>query len=244
MSPQHLSSTSEDERIKALHGYKILDTPTEYEFDNISKLAGLICNAPIALITLVDEQRLFFKSIVGTPPQEIPREVSFSRYTIQGNDVLEIPDVALDPRFAEHPGVKGAPHLRYYAGAPLIDEQGYKLGVIGVFDTKPRTITKEQKEGLMILAKEIITHINLKHKRAELDANTKRFEEMLNLSAIAPEIHCILDNQGKILFINNAVTSILEYTADEAIGLNMWQFCNKQDTGRLIRQVEEGLSKG
>lgn len=244
MLPESNSSASEDERIRALHDYNILDTPTEYEFDNISKLASLICNAPIALITLVDEQRVFFKSIVGTPAQDVPREISFSTYTIEGNDVLEIPDIALDHRFDKHPGVCGHPYVRYYAGAPLIDEQGYRLGVIGVFDIVPRTISREQKDGLMILAREIITHISLRQKSAELDAKTRRFEEMLNLSTVSPEIHCILDYNGRILFINDAVTSILEYSADEATGLSMWEFCNKEDVGRLIREVEAGLKKG
>lgn len=244
MSSTSNSSTSENERIKALHEYNILDTPNDYEFDNITKLAGLICNTPIALITLVDEQELFFKSVIGAQARKIPPELSFSRFTIEGNDVLEIPDILLDERFNEHPGVVGTPHVRYYAGAPLIDENGYKLGVIGVFDVVPRTITKEQKEGLVILAKQIITHITLKHRSAELDAKTRHFEEMLNLSTVSPEIHCILDYKGKILFINDAVTNILEYSASDAIGLNMWAFCNKEDMDKLIGQVETGLKKG
>lgn len=244
MLPKHNSSASEDERIKALHEYNILDTPTEYEFDNISKLAGLICNAPIALITLVDEERLFFKSLVGASAQEVPRGVSFSSFTIEGEDVLEVPDALLDERFSNHPGVTGGSYVRFYAGAPLIDANGFKLGVIGVFDTVPRTITQEQKEGLKILAKETITHIMLKQKSAELDAKTRRFEEMLNLSTVSPEIHCILDYKGRILFINDAVTSILEYSAAEATGLNMWEFCNKEDVGKVIREVEAGLKKG
>jgi PAS domain S-box-containing protein len=221
-----------------------LDTPYEYEFDNISKLASLICNAPIALITLVDEERLFFKSLVGAPAQEVPREVSFSAYTIQGDDVLEVPDALLDDRFSSHPGVIGGSYVRFYAGAPLIDADGYKLGVVGVFDTVPRTITQEQKNGLKILAKEIITHIMLKKKSTELDAKTRRFEEMLNLSTVSPEIHCILDYRGKILFVNDAVTSILEYSAEEATGLNMWEFCSKEDAGRVVGQIEAGLKQG
>ncbi|HMI01578.1 MAG TPA: PAS domain S-box protein [Pedobacter sp.] len=244
MLPKRNSSASEDERIKALHDYNILDTPQEYEFDNISKLAGLICNAPIALITLVDEERLFFKSLVGAPVQEVPREVSFSAFTIQGDDVLEVPDALLDERFSSHPGVISGSYVRFYAGAPLIDANGYKLGVVGVFDTVPRTITREQKDGLKILAKEIITHIMLKKKSAELDAKTRRFEEMLNLSTVSPEIHCILDYEGRILFINDAVTSILEYSAEEATGLNMWEFCNKEDAGGVVGQIETGLKQG
>ncbi|MES2454119.1 MAG: PAS domain S-box protein [Bacteroidota bacterium] len=244
MLPKRHSSTSEDERIRALHDHNILDTPMEKEFDSISRLAGLICNAPIALITLVDEQRLFYKSIVGAAAKEVPKELAFSTYTIQGTDVLEIPNIALDERFANHPGVKGDPHVRFYAGAPLIDESGYKLGVIGVFDTVPRTLSPEQKDGLKILAKEIITHLTLRRKSAELDAKSNRFDEMINLSTVSPEIHCILDYKGKIIFINDAVTSILEYTAEEAMGLSMWGFCFKEDIGRVVRYVEDGLRKG
>jgi len=243
MSKSRKSPPSEDERLKALHQYGILDTPKEHEFDNITKLANLICNTSIALITMVDEDRLFFKSITGTAPMPIPRELSFSSLTIEGDDVLEIQDVLLDGRFSQHPGVIGPPYARFYAGAPLIDDQGYKLGVIGVFDTVVRQLSQEQKEGLKTLSREIITHISLKHRSAELEAKTQRFEDMLNISTVSPEIHCILDAQGKILFINDAVTQILEYSVEEAIGLSVWTFCDKEDISTLVEQVEKGLKK-
>lgn len=235
------SSTSEDERIKALHKYGILDTPKENEFDNITKLATLICNTPIALIAMVDEDRLFFKSITGTQAQEILPEQSFSWHTIQGEDVLEIPDILEDERFKTHPGVTGSPNARFYAGAPLIDGNGHKLGAIGVFDVVPRQLSNDQKEGLKTLSREIITHITLKEKSAELAAKTQRFEDLLNISTVSPEIHCILDYHGNILFINDAVTSILEYTAEEATGLSIWNFCNKEDINRVVKYIEDGL---
>ncbi len=175
---------------------------------------------------------------------EVPLDLSFSAVTIEGDEVLEIPDVALDDRFINHPGVIGPPYARFYAGAPLIDDDGYRLGVIGVFDTAPRRLTKDQKEGLKTLSREIITHISLKHRSAELEAKTNRFEDLLNISTVSPEIHCILDSQGKILFINDAVTQILEYTVDEAIGLSVWGFCNKDDINMLVEEVEGGLRKG
>ncbi|TKC04143.1 PAS domain S-box protein [Pedobacter frigoris] len=235
------SSANEDERIKALHRYGILDTPKENEFDNITKLATLICNTPIALITMVDEDRLFFKSITGTQEQEILPEQSFSWFTILGDDVLEIPDISKDERFKNHPGVIGSPNARFYAGAPLIDEHGHKLGVIGVFDVVPRQLTNDQKEGLKTLSREIITHISLKQKSAELAAKTQRFEDLLNISTVSPEIHCILDYFGNILFINDAVTTILEYTAEEATGLSIWNFCNKEDINSVVKYIEDGL---
>jgi PAS domain S-box-containing protein len=235
------SSANEDDRIKALRQYDILDTPEEVEFNNIVKLAALVCNVPHAYISLVDENRIFIKSMVGGSTQSQPRDVSFSHYTILGEDVLEVPDALLDERFANHRVVQGEPKLRFYAGAPLVDDNGFKLGIIGVYDTKPGSITREQKDGLKILAKEIITHISFRKKSADLEAKTTRFEELLNLSTVSPEIHCILDHTGKILFINDAVETILEYSAEEATGLNMWEFCFEEDKTHLLTLLENGL---
>ena len=235
------SSANEDERIKALRQYDILDTPEEAEFNNITKLAALVCNVPNALISLVDEDRVFIKSVLGGSTLNLPRGVSFSNYTIQSNDLMEVKDTLLDERFVNHPTVIGRPYVRFYAGAPLIDDNGFKLGVISVYDTKPGSLTDEQQEGLKILAKEIITHLSLRKKSVDLDAKSVRFEELLNLSTVSPEIHCILDNTGKILFINDAVTTILEYTPEEATGLSMWSFCYDEDKVRLLSFLENGL---
>ena len=235
------SSTNEHERLQALRQYDILDTPEEVEFNNIVKLAALVCNVPNALISLVDEDRVFVKSVVGGTTHTAPRDVSFSHYTIQGDDIMEVQDTLLDERFTKHSGVVGSPHVRYYAGAPLIDAEGYRLGVIGVYDTKPGALTEPQKEGLRTLAKEIILHLSLRKKHVDLEAKTIRFEELLNLSTVSPEIHCILDSTGTILFINDAVTPILEYSAAEATGLSMWGFCYEEDQERLIAVIENGL---
>lgn len=234
-------SASEDDRLKALHQYGILDTPREAQFDNITKLASLISQKPNAFITLVDEDRLFIKSIVGGSTTADPVDMSFSYSAMHSEDLLEIKDTLEDATFSKHPRVLGPPHVRYFAGAPLIDENGFRLGALGVFDTEPGELTDVQKEGLKILSQEIITHLSLKKKSIDLDAKTQRFEEMLNLSTVSPEIHCILDYTGKILFINDAVTTILEYSPEEATGLSMWTFCYEEDQQRLIGIVENGL---
>lgn len=244
LSKSRNSSANESARLKALHQYNILDTPSEDKFDNITKLATLICNVPIAVIILVDETRLFLKSFVGIESSSVPpREISFSDETIKSNEVLEICDILKEEKFKDHPMVVGKPGVRFYAGAPLLDENGFKIGVIAVFDVITRTLTKDQKDGLVTLANETITHITLRKKSEELEAKTKRFEELLNLSTVSPEIHCILDYSGKILFINGAVTGILGYTVQESIGLTIWKFCNKEDIDRLIGVVEDGLRK-
>ena len=244
LSESSTSSVSEQSRVEALRQYGILDTPTENEFDNITRLASLICNVPIALITLVDEDRLFFKSIVGVETVPIPKDISFGGETIRANGVLEVPNTLEDERFKLHPAVIGPPHVRFYAGAPLQDEDGFNLGALCVFDTKPNKLSPDQKEGLQILAREIITHMTLRKKTAELEDNTRRFEDLLNLSTVSPEIHCILDKSGNILFINDAVTSILEYSVAEATGTNIWTFCNKEDVDKTIDVLENGLRTG
>ena len=235
------SSTNESKRVNALHGHNILDTPQEFQFDNIARLASLLCNAPIAFIALVDENRLWFKSTIGITVNEMPRGISFCEYAIQGDQTFEVYDAGADERFKDHPSVLNAPHVRFCAGAPLIDENGFKLGALCVFDTEPRSLTDAHKEGLETLAKEIITHIALKKKSEELEANNLRYEELLNISAVSPEIHCVLDYSGKVLFINNAVTSILEYTVEEAVGLSIWNFCHRDDINRMVRIIEDGL---
>ena len=244
LSKSSSSSDIEKDRVSALRQYNILDTPAEHEFDNITKLASLVCNVPIAVISLVDEERLFFKALTGIEPVQISKELSFTQQTILADGILEVPDALDDERFKVHPLVTGAPGLRFYAGAPLIDENGFKLGAICVFDTKPNRLTAEQKTGLEILAREIITNMTLRKKTAELNVNTQRFEDLLNLSTISPEIHCILDRQGKILFINDAMTGILEYSVEEATGTSIWKFCNKEDIERIIRLIENGLKTG
>ena len=238
------STDSEKARVSALRQYNILDTPTEHAFDNITKLASLVCNVPVAVISLVDEERLFFKSVSGIKAVEIPKDISFSQQTILADGILEVPDTLEDEQFKIHPSVTGMPYFRFYAGAPLVDEDGFKLGALCVFDTKPNRLNAEQKAGLEILAREIITHMTLQKKTVQLKVNTQRFEDLLNLSTISPEIHCILDRQGKILFINDAMTSILEYSVEEAIGTSIWNFCNKDDIERIIRPIEEGLKCG
>ncbi|RZM04960.1 MAG: PAS domain S-box protein, partial [Pedobacter sp.] len=163
---------------------------------------------------------------------------------IQYEGVLEIPDTLADERFKTHPSVVGPPYARFYAGAPLLDADGYKLGAISVFDGKPNKLTEEQMAGLQILARETVTHMTLKKKTAELEANTQRFEDLLNLSTVSPEILCILDRDGKILFINDAVTHILEYSVAEAKGMNIWTICSEEDVRNCKGVLEEGLRNG
>jgi len=158
----------EKERLKALKNYAILDSLSEEEFDRITELASLICDVPISLISLVDDDRQWFKSKVGIDVSETPRGLAFCQYAILDTDTLEVEDATLDERFKANPLVTGDPNIRFYAGHPLIDPQGYALGTICVIDQEPRVLTGKQKRALQLLAKEAMNLIVERRQRAEL----------------------------------------------------------------------------
>ena len=143
---------NEKERLKALHGYEILNSLTEFEFDRITELASIICNVPISLVSLVDENRQWFKSAVGLDVKETPRELAFCQYAIMDDVLFEVNDAAADDRFKDNELVTGDPNIRFYAGFPLVDPNGYGLGTLCVIDRIPRTLNKKQKRALELLA--------------------------------------------------------------------------------------------
>jgi len=148
--------------------YEVLDTVPEELFDDLTELAARICEAPIALISLVDEKRQWFKSRVGTDLKETSRDVSFCAHAIQQEGLFIIPDASKDPRFANSPLVKSDPKIRFYAGAPLITPDGYALGTLCVIDTVPRELRADQKQALAILARHVVSQLELRRRSREL----------------------------------------------------------------------------
>jgi len=156
----------EGERLAALRGCGVLDTAPEPAFDDVARLAGQLCNAPIALVSLVDESRQWFKARVGVPLNETPREVAFCAHAILGEVPLIVPDALLDPRFADNPFVTHDPHLRFYAGIPLVLEPGLAVGTLCVIDVVPRQLTATQLDGLQVLANQIARELRLRRRLA------------------------------------------------------------------------------
>lgn len=159
---------SEQKRLNVLWQYEVLDTVPEAVFDDLTELAARICEAPIALISLVDEKRQWFKAKIGTPIQETARDISFCTHAISQTELFIVPDATLDSRFASNPLVVSNPKIRFYAGAPLITPDGYALGTLCVIDKVPRTLRPEQQQALRILARHVVSQLELRRHSKQL----------------------------------------------------------------------------
>ena len=161
---------NEARRLEALESYQVLDTANEQAYDDLTSLAAAICRTPIALISLVDSGRQWFKSRVGLPVAETPRELAFCSHAIlQPDHVLEVPDTLLDTRFSENALVTGDPHIRFYAGAPLVSLEGMPLGTICVIDREPRTLMDVERKALQSLARQVVAQLELRRTVAGLE---------------------------------------------------------------------------
>ena len=169
----------EAERLAALHACAILDTEAEESFDDIARLAAYVCATPIALVSLVDESRLWFKAKVGFDASEMPRESTFCTQAILKPEPFIIDDALADKRFAKNPYVISDPHVRFYAAVPLITPDGHALGVLCVIDNVPRTLDDEQHEALNVLARQTMTQLQLRrNSNALAELNQKLDREM------------------------------------------------------------------
>ncbi len=160
--------TDEAGRLKALRKYRILDTDPEQAFDDLTLLASQVCGTPIALISLVDENRQWFKSRVGLQAHETARDVSFCAHAIQQPGLFIVPDAMNDARFRDNPLVLDDPHIRFYAGAPLVTREGDALGTLCVIDRLPRTLTEGQKNALEAVQRQAEAQLELRRNLAEL----------------------------------------------------------------------------
>lgn len=160
--------TNEANRLKELHDLAVLDTASEPAFDNLTKFASEICGTPIALISLVDAERQWFKSSVGLDISETPRDQAFCAHAILSTEVLQVHDATKDDRFSDNPLVTGDPRIRFYAGVPLVLSNGAVVGTLCTIDRKPRTLTEAQLELLKGLAREAVLHLELKQKIGQL----------------------------------------------------------------------------
>ena len=213
-------------RLEALHRYGVLDTAPEETFDRFTRLASSILGTPIALISLIDETRQWFKSSVGLDVRSTSRDQAFCAHAILREDVLVVPDASADPLFLDNPLVTGAPGIRFYAGAPLTTPDGHRLGTLCVIDRESRSsgLTALQQQQLHDLAALVIDQLELRRNQAELEASRQQLE--LASMATRASLDAILITRAEplsdpgpaIIYVNEAFTKITGYTAEETLG--------------------------
>jgi GAF domain-containing protein len=181
--PQAPVPANEPRRLEVLWQYDVIDSIPEDAFNDLAELAACICEAPVALISLIDEKREWFKAKVGVSLTEMSRNIAFCSHTILGDDLLVVRDATADIRFADNPLVVCKPHIRFYAGAPLMTKEGYALGTLCVIDEVPRELTAMQKQALRVLSRFVMTQLEMRRnsrhiatisgKSAKLEAELK-----------------------------------------------------------------------
>lgn len=243
MTDKHtLLTTDEQERIKALKSYNVLDTLPEEEYDALTRLVAYICKVPMVLFSLIDDERQWGKSAVGLGFEEGRREDSFCQYTLLSDKIFEIPDTLKNDLVKNHPSVTEGLKLRFYAGAPLIDPDGHRLGSLCVMDTVPRHLSPEQLDALQTLASEIISRMVLNKQKRELEESLAVHKDFYALFNSSPLIHFIADKDSNIELINNAVLDILGYTPQQAIGRSLWEFVADKNREQFVPLIEQGLA--
>ena len=185
------------DRVAALQKYAILDTEPEQAFDDLTLLASFVFKTPIALISLVDEDRQWFKSKVGIDACQTSRDIAFCSVAIQQTDVMVVPDTLQDERFRNNPLVVSGPRIRFYAGAPLINDEGYALGTLCVVDRTPREFGADQKEALQALGRLVLAQL-------EFRRNLQLLKEALTDRTQAEH-----DRERELLKVQQTLTRVL-----------------------------------
>lgn len=218
--------SDEVERLNVLRGLKILDTLPESDYDDLTRLAATICGTPIALVSLIDCNRQWFKSRVGLDAPQTPRDLAFCAHAILRPELFVVPDAAEDERFHNNPLVTSDPHIRFYAGMPLTTPAGFALGTLCVIDRTPRALSTEQQDGLRVLARQVVAHLMLRQKVADLErveAERRASEERLrtlgdNLPDGAVYQYVLsADGQGHFPYVSRGIERLIGVTAAEVM---------------------------
>lgn len=229
---------NELERLQALARYNILDTLPEEDFDDLTALAGYICQTPIALISLIDLNRQWFKSKVGVNATETPRQHAFCAHAIlQPDQVLVVPDATQDQRFFDNPLVTGDPLIRFYAGTPLVTPDGYPIGTLCTLDRTPRNLSSEQLDALAKLGRQVVSQMELRINLERLKREQKKVESLLLNILPEPIAEQLKTQPGLIAQAHEEVTILF------ADLVNFTQFATQVSPEQLVIVLHEIFSR-
>ena len=227
-------TAGEAERLRSLHGLRVLDTGPEEPYDGVTRAASMVAGTTIALVSLIDADRQWFKSRVGLDVAETEREAAFCAHAIVSPDEpLIVDDALVDPRFADNPLVTGPPHIRFYAGFPIRDREGRGLGTLCVIDREPRTLDDRQIDVLRGLAATTERLLDMRRLVVELDADGRETSDRLvseiahserQLAALlepSPDPMVRIERDGRIVAVNPAATRAMGMNAEEMHSLRM-----------------------
>ena len=238
----------EPSRLEALRRSGLLDSPPEADFDGITRLAAHICGVPIALVSLVDSDRQWFKSALGIDVRQTPREPSFCAHALLGGDLFEIPDASADPRFADNPLVTGDPGIRFYAGMPLRVDGEAPLGTLCVIDRVPRRLDESQRDALRTLGRQVGLLIRARcrdsEQRAALQGLARSEARHRTLGESAPIGIFQTDTVGRCLYVNSQWSRIFGISAEEAVGDGWSAGLHPEDREAIFREWERTAGQG
>lgn len=258
------------QRLDALRRYAVLDTPAEPDFDDLAELARVLCDAPIALVSLVDEHRQWFKAEKGLGVRETPISESVCACVMREPGPVQIPDLRSDPRSATNRLVLGEPHLRFYAGAPLRTADGFVLGMLCVLDYETRTLSERQLNGLVVLARQVVTQLETRRNATLLAQHAEALTEVLRAKesaeaklrrseeehrSIEAMLHAIGDStdafiyakdlHGRVIYCNEAVLRSIGRQREEVIGRKDSEFLPPSPaTDAILEHDEQVLREG
>ena len=245
----------EQARLDALRHYRILDTLPEQSYDDIAFLAAQICQTPIALISLVDENRQWFKAKIGLETAETGRDVSFCSYAIlEPDEIFTVTNAERDERFADNPLVTSAPHIRFYAGVPLVVASGEALGSLCVIDREPRVLTEDQQNALSVLARQVVAQFELRRQVLDRDAEIAKHRQVetilrdseqriYSFLSHTPTVAYMKDTEGRYVFINQTFERVFNLRSDQLIGKNDFDWLPPETAEKVTENDRAVLEK-
>jgi PAS domain S-box-containing protein len=247
----------EERRIATLRQYDVLDTLPEQALDDLTSLAAAICGAPIAMISLIDERRQWFKSKVGLEMAESARDISFCGHAVHQRDLFIVPDATHDERFADNPLVTGDPRICFYAGAPLVNSADVALGTLCVIDQVPRALTQAQEKALRVLARQVMMYLDLRRQMRELAESEERLrvatENVIVAKTASKRLSLIVEGSDDAIIgkdLNSIITSwnkgakkIFGYTASEMMGTSIMRLIpddRRDEETQILAKIGRG----